>query len=155
VLAPRVPAGERAYRPEAPIVAEIAGGAVVVRAGNFLLLHQTRDDRWCLPKGHVDPGEPLAVTAVREVREESGLTDLRLGPEIAEVSYRFYDPSRRLNVHKTCVYFLARSDRGEVRTEPIFDRFAWVEPLRALELVPFESDRSVLTAARAALAAGP
>jgi len=146
--------GKRPYRPEAPIVAELASGAVVLRAGKVLLLHQVRDDRWCLPKGHVDPGESLAATAVREVREESGLSDVRLGSEIAEVSYRFYDAARRRNVHKTVVYFLARSDSGEVRPERIFDRFDWFDPARALEQVPFETDRQVLTAARTALTSG-
>lgn len=144
---------DRGYRPDAPIVPELASGAVVARGDAVLLLHQVREDRWCLPKGHVDPGESLGKAALREVREESGLTDVRLGPEIAEVSYRFFDPARGLNVHKTCVYFLARSEQGPVRPEPIFDAFEFVPPSRAIELVPYETDRRVLERARTALAA--
>jgi 8-oxo-(d)GTP phosphatase len=147
-----MPARERAYRPEAPIVAELASGAVVLRNSRVLLLHQVREDRWCLPKGHVDPGESLAAAALREVREESGLADVRLGPEVAEVSYRFFDARRGLNVHKTCVYFLGQSEDGTVRPEETFDAFEWVSFDRAVEQVPFEADRQVLDRARTALA---
>jgi 8-oxo-dGTP diphosphatase len=29
--------------------------------------------QWCLPGGHIDPGEPARVAVVREVQEETGL----------------------------------------------------------------------------------
>ncbi|HTT16510.1 MAG TPA: NUDIX domain-containing protein [Thermoplasmata archaeon] len=144
------------YRPDAPIVAEIAAGAVVERDGRILLLHEVDEDRWCLPKGHVDPGESLPVTAVREVREETGLTDVRLGDELLEVTYRFYSGAKRSNVHKTTVYFLARSAGGPVRVEEAtFDRHEWVTLDRAEELLRFEADRRVVRAARERAAGRP
>jgi ADP-ribose pyrophosphatase YjhB (NUDIX family) len=38
-----------------------------------LLTRRTDNGRWCLPGGRMDPGESLAETCVREVREETGL----------------------------------------------------------------------------------
>lgn len=54
------------------------GGGVVYRRTDkkleYLLVQATDDPRkWVLPKGHVNPGERLRETAVREVREESGV----------------------------------------------------------------------------------
>jgi 8-oxo-dGTP pyrophosphatase MutT (NUDIX family) len=143
------------YRPEAPVVAELAAGMVVLAPGagphRVLLLHHAAEGRWCLPKGHVDDGESLATAAQREVREESGLRRVRRGPELLEVAYRFYRPGERRNVHKVSVYFLGRAVGYKVRLEPTFDRSDWVPFAEALRRVPFETDRAVLRAARARL----
>jgi 8-oxo-dGTP pyrophosphatase MutT (NUDIX family) len=138
------------YRPEMPIVAELAAGVVLVHEteGDLLLLHQRDEDRWCLPKGHVDPGESLMTTALRETREESGLARVELSKELGEVSYRFYRPKDRVNVFKSVVYFLAFTPERTVRPEPIFDRYEWVSLSGALERVAFDTDRQILYAAR-------
>jgi ADP-ribose pyrophosphatase YjhB (NUDIX family) len=52
------------------------GGLVSNRRGDFLMI--SRNGLWDLPKGHQDPGEDIAVTALREVQEETGIEDLEL-----------------------------------------------------------------------------
>jgi len=147
-LGPTVPSRNAPYRPAAPIVAELAAGAVLLAESGerTLLLHQRDEDRWCFPKGHVDPGESLAKAAVREIREETGFSRVRLGDELLEVTYRFYRPSEKVNVHKTVLYFLAYVPEGPAIPEPMFDRFAWVELGRARKLLKFETDRRVIDA---------
>lgn len=52
------------------------GGLVSNRRGDYLLI--SRNGLWDLPKGHQDPGEPIEVTALREVCEETGIRDMEL-----------------------------------------------------------------------------
>lgn len=54
-----------------------AGGLVENRRGDYLLIK--RDGLWDLPKGHQEAGEDIKVTALREVKEETGVDDLSLG----------------------------------------------------------------------------
>jgi 8-oxo-dGTP pyrophosphatase MutT (NUDIX family) len=142
------------FRPDAPIVPEIAAGAVILQAadGTAFLLHQADEDRWCFPKGHVDPGESLTTAALREIREESGFERVHLEEEILEVNYRFYQPKRARNVHKTVVYFLGRTDEREPRLESLFDRSAWVPLAEAETRVTYDLDRQVLRATQARVA---
>ena len=147
----------RPYRPLRPTVPELSAGAVLVDPSRLrvLLLHEIAEGRWTLPKGHVDPGETLAQAARREVAEETGIRPLALAQEIAEVRYRFFDPQKRRNVHKTVVYFLARTRPVRLKLEPIFDRAEWVTIPSALKRVRYRSDRDVLSAARRAVRRRP
>lgn len=53
-----------------------AGGLVSNRRGDYLLIN--RNSLWDLPKGHQEEGEDIAVTALREVQEETGVLALEL-----------------------------------------------------------------------------
>lgn len=69
---------ERSYRAICSEFREVnaGGGLVSNRRGDFLLIN--RNGLWDLPKGHQDPGEDIAATALREVQEETGIDDLIL-----------------------------------------------------------------------------
>jgi 8-oxo-dGTP pyrophosphatase MutT (NUDIX family) len=65
------------YRPPRAVTA--GGGYVACPLPDdiaILLIH--RRGVWDLPKGHQDPGEDIETCALREVREEVGIDDLRL-----------------------------------------------------------------------------
>lgn len=58
-----------------------AGGAVVRRTPGGVLVALIKeveigDDYYVLPKGGVEPGEELETAAQREIREETGITEL-------------------------------------------------------------------------------
>lgn len=51
----------------------IGASAVVSASGNVLLIKRKDCDAWALPGGNGEPGETIAETAIREVREETGI----------------------------------------------------------------------------------
>lgn len=63
--------------PEAPPANSLvpsANAVVVNDEGALLLIHRSDNDNWALPGGAMDLGESLVETAVRETREETGIT---------------------------------------------------------------------------------
>ncbi|MCZ6613989.1 MAG: NUDIX domain-containing protein, partial [Thaumarchaeota archaeon] len=75
------------------MIRETSAGAVVyLRNGNevkYLLLNYAHG-HWDFPKGHIDPGEQEIDTVKREVREETGITDLELDEKrIGKTKYSF------------------------------------------------------------------
>ena len=51
----------------------LAVNVAVLEVGRILLILREDFDVWCMPGGHVDPGESIAAAAVREVWEETGI----------------------------------------------------------------------------------
>lgn len=80
-----------------PTLGNVAAGAVCYRVVDgkvkVLLVHRAYRDDVSFPKGKVDPGEALPITAVRELEEETGLR-LKLGAWLDITRYRL--PSRKL-----------------------------------------------------------
>ncbi len=60
--------------------------------------------RWTFPKGKQEPGEALENTAVRETREEVGLTGLKLVAPLGRTTFRFRQGGK--GIQKTVHFFL-------------------------------------------------
>ena len=85
---------------------------------------------WSLPKGHIEDGETVEQTAMREVKEETGISAQVLRP-LGTIDYWFVAERRR--VHKTVHHFLLESTGGELSDEDVeVTEVAWV-PLTELE----------------------
>jgi 8-oxo-dGTP diphosphatase len=119
-----------------------AAGGVVVRGGEVALVHRQRYDDWTLPKGKLEPGESSDEAALREVEEETGLR-CRLVRELAPVRYR--DNKDRPKVVR---YWLMEvvSDPGFPPNDEV-DELRWVPSEQALELLTYDRDREVVSAA--------
>jgi 8-oxo-dGTP pyrophosphatase MutT (NUDIX family) len=66
---------------------------------------------WALPKGQIDAGESAAETAVREVREETGVSG-RLVEKLGDVRYVYARGGER--IFKVVSFFLLRAGRGRI-----------------------------------------
>ena len=79
----------------------VAAGALLWRRENgvlkVLVIHRDRYDDWSWPKGKLDKGEAISEAAVREIREETGLS-VTLGVKLYELEYKL-DTGNRKVVH--------------------------------------------------------
>ena len=118
-------------------------GTEVVLAG--------RAGTWVLPKGTPDGDERIEETAVREVREETGL-DVRIVRPLGSIEYWFALPRRR--VHKLVHFFLMEPLGGGLdRHDHEYEEVRWVPVDEARKLLTFDTYREVLDRAVTAEAA--
>lgn len=122
-------------------------GAVVYREEGrdlrFLLVKNKNGRHWGFPKGHMEQGETEQQTAIREVREETGL-QIEICDGFRETSV--YRPFGRIK--KQVVFFVAKGKSHQVtlqRTE--IDTFQWATLYEAMKLFRYENDIRVLTEA--------
>jgi 8-oxo-dGTP pyrophosphatase MutT (NUDIX family) len=125
-----------------------SAGGLVVRGSQVLLISTQKGRRWQLPKGHVEEGETPEQAAVREVREETGVTGRVVAP-LPEVEY-WYVEKGKLRVHKRVDYFLLEYESGDAADFDASevsgaDWFTWDEGLAKLS---FENERRVAEEAR-------
>jgi 8-oxo-dGTP pyrophosphatase MutT (NUDIX family) len=107
---------------------------------------------WTLPKGTPIPRETTEETAVREVREETGL-DVRILRPFDDIRYEFVQG--RTRIHKTVHYFLMVPTGGDLgRHDHEFDEVRWIGFDEAGALLTFETERALVARAAAAATDG-
>jgi len=131
--------------------ARSAGGVVLRELEGVPHVLVIRDPykKWGLPKGHAENGESASETALREVGEETGLTDLRLGPELVTIDWTFRAGGER--IHKFATFFLMYSDEGDPvpeRSEGI-TAAKWVPLATADRRISYQNAAAVVKAAQA------
>ncbi|HEY0931053.1 MAG TPA: NUDIX hydrolase [Gemmatimonas sp.] len=131
---------------------ETSAGGVVYRLQEgvpYFLLIRDSYRNWGFPKGHLETDESPDTAAVREVREETGLTDVTLDGAIDTIDWFFRFRGRL--VHKVCHFFLMHTDVERTtpqRAEGI-TACRWVAFDEAASLVSYANARDVLRRANA------
>ncbi|AKU14996.1 NUDIX hydrolase [Luteipulveratus mongoliensis] len=124
------------------VVIDVRGGAAYIA----LIARLNRAGRleWCLPKGHVEPGETLVETAVREVAEETGIIGRAL-ITLGTIDYWFSTPSHR--IHKMVHHYLLEALGGEIGVEGDPDHEAidarWFRLEKVHEQLTFPNERRI------------
>ena len=138
---------------------QVSAGGVVLRAQRsapevcLILRYRKEKPLWCLPKGHLEPGEDSAAAAVREVREETGL-EARVDQPLASITYRFMQPGDKIRYSKRVDFFLmdALTDTIEPLDRTEVSEAKWVPLEAAIKMARYPKERQVLRSARKRLA---
>lgn len=133
-----------------------AGGVIYNKNENgfqIILISVRNGQAWCLPKGLVDKGETTEETAVREVKEETGITG-RIIDTLGDINYWYYIKEENIKCRKTVHFYLMEYVSGDTADHDLeVDEAVWFSPEAALEKVSFKGDRTMIEKAAAKLRA--
>ena len=118
---------------------------------HFLLIRDPYGN-WGRPTGHNEDGETPEEAALREVSEESGLTDLRTESELQIIDWYFRNDGQL--IHKFCHFFLLESRSGEAtpQADEGISACVWLPLGEAVRTITYANAREVLRAAGERLA---
>ncbi|MBU6500416.1 MAG: NUDIX domain-containing protein [Patescibacteria group bacterium] len=108
---------------------EISAGIIAYRrtkeGPKFLILYHG-GSYWNFPKGHIESEEESLAAALRETREEAGLSghDLRLIPGF-QAYERFYFKKSGQSIFKVVIFYLAESSKKDVRISFEHQGYGW------------------------------
>jgi len=124
-----------------PLNAEAASGRPAGRT--FLILDYGR--HWDFAKGHVEVGEDNLTAALRELKEETGISDARIVPGFEHpLTYFFRDQKKKALVRKTVTYFLAHTQTDQITLSEEHVGGKFLPLTEALARITFASSRQVL-----------
>ncbi|HEY6338646.1 MAG TPA: NUDIX hydrolase [Candidatus Sulfotelmatobacter sp.] len=121
--------------PEAPLVGV---GAIIIENSRVVLVkraHPPIQGQWSIPGGALEIGELVREAAVREAREETGLT-IEAGELLGVYDRVLRDPGGRVHYHYVLVDFLCRRTAGEIQAADDAAEVRWFtrDELPALNL---------------------
>jgi len=144
------------------MIIEKASGAVIFFRENkkiYYLLLDYGYGYWGFSKGHIEKGESLKQTALREAVEETGIKDLNFIEEFAEkneYSYqvngqKIFDENKQnhlnlksKNIFKIVTYFLAETKTKKVLISYEHKAYKWLTYQSALNKLTYKDCKDTL-----------
>ncbi len=125
---------------------ETSAGIVLFRhisnKNEFLLLNYPQG-HWDFIKGKVEQNETLHETAIRETKEETGISNIKFidgFEESVEYDFRF----KNEDIHKKVIFFLAKTSEKKISLSHEHNDYLWLGYNDALKKTTFKNAKNVL-----------
>ena len=132
---------------------EKSAGAVVFHMENgkihYLLLRyptsmrNTKKEYWGFPKGHIEKGEKLEETIEREIKEETGLKDIKFIDGFKDQEKYFFTKNKQ-KISKTVAFLLAETGIKNIRISQEHLGFKWLPYKEAFKKLTFKNAKRIL-----------
>lgn len=125
---------------------ERSAGAILYRdssEGKLYLLLNYPSGHWDFVKGNIEKGETFKETVLREVREETGITDVSFIDGFEDKVEYHYQRDGNL-VHKEVVFFLAKTGTEHVEISHEHQGFVWLNFKDALAKLTYKNAQNLM-----------
>ena len=126
------------------VVREPTAGGIIFRRNPKtnkdleILLIQDAKDRWTIPKGHIEEGESAKQTAEREIKEETGLQEMKVLNWLGKINFR-YRRQQSLVLMTTEIFLVqAQGDTDNLKPEDWMNGIQWFPATEALDKIEYE-----------------
>jgi 8-oxo-dGTP pyrophosphatase MutT (NUDIX family) len=125
------------------VVRETTSGGIIFRHNTQtdrleILLIQDAKNRWTIPKGHVEPDEEPRATAEREIREETGLQEMKVYNWLGKVNFR-YRRGQTLVLMTMHIYLVkGLGDTNTLKPEDWLSDIRWLPVADAIDKIAYD-----------------
>ncbi len=122
---------------------EVSAGIILVKDHKYLILHYEKD-YWAFAKGKIEKGETEKDAAIREVQEETGISDVQFIKGFKERESYFYKREGKL-INKEVIYFLGKTKTENITISFEHQGYVWLSFEEALQRLKFKKSKELLT----------
>ena len=125
---------------------ERSAGAILYQetpSGKLYLLLNYPSGHWDFVKGNIEEGEILKQTVLREIKEETGISDVNFVDGFEDKIEYYYQRDGEL-VHKEVFFFLAKTNTNHVKLSHEHLNFAWLKFNDALQKLTYKTAQNLL-----------
>lgn len=126
------------------VVREPTAGGVIFRHSNGgptdveILLIADSKGRWTIPKGHIEEGETARQAAEREIREETGLQEMKVLDFLGKINFRYRRNSSLVLMTTEIFLVRAQGKSQSVKPEKWMSSLAWMSANEALDKIQYD-----------------